>query len=152
MSDPPRSDVLYEETIVWKPAYALTALFVLIGIVQLFNDWRLAAVLLFAAFVLMWFCVARYTVSRQGIDVRVGAGWPHLKVDIVDIASVTPSHISIMTAGGWGYRGSWTLLRGVVISLGGRGAVLITTNRGKRLQLASHHPHDLFVAASSLAP
>lgn len=150
MSDPKPVGVTYDETIVHKPSYALAGLIVVIGIVQLFSDWRIAAVFFLSGFLVMWFCFARYQVSQGGVDVVVGAGWPHLHVAVADIASVKQSKNSFMTTGGWGYRGSWTFLRGVAISLGGRGAVVITTRKGKRLQLSSDHPFDLAMAAKSL--
>ena len=148
MSAPPSAEILYAERIVWGPSYPLSAVVAVVGITQLFTQWILGAILLGAAALVMWFCVARYTITRHGIDVHIGLGRPHIQLAAGDIASVAPTRLSALT--GWGYRGSWTLLRNVAISLGGNGAVLITTRRGKRLQLASRHPNDLLIAAASL--
>jgi len=148
MSATPSAEALYSERIVWAPSYPLAAVLAIVGVTQLFNQWILGAILLGAAALLMWFCVARYTITRQGVDVHVGLGRPQIHIAATDIASVAPTRVSMLT--GWGYRGSWTVLRNVAISLGGNGAVLITTRRGKRLQLASRHPSDLLNAASSL--
>ena len=148
MSATPSADALYAERIVWSPSYPLAAVLAIVGVTQLFNQWIVGAILLGAAALVMWFCVARYTVTRQGIDVHVGLGRPHLHIAATDIVSVDSSRVSMLT--GWGYRGSWTVLRNVAISLGGNGAVSITTCRGKRLQLASRQPNDLLDAAASL--
>lgn len=118
------------------------------GVIQLVNQWIVGAILLGAAALVVWFCVARYTITREGVDVHVGLGRAHIHVAATEIASVDPTIVSMLT--GLGYRGSWTLLRHVAISLGGNGAVLVTTRRGKRLQLASRHPNDLLNAAASL--
>jgi hypothetical protein len=148
MSTTPSAEALYSERIVWAPSYPLAAVLAIVGVTQLFNQWIVGATLLGAAALVMWFCVARYTVTRQGVDVHVGLGRPHLHIAATDIASVDPTNFSILT--GWGYRGSWAVLRNVAISLGGNGAVLITTRRGKRLQLASRHPNDLVNATACL--
>jgi hypothetical protein len=148
MSAPRSAEILYAERIVWGPSIPLSAVLVVVGLIQLVNQWIVGAVLLGTALLIMWFCVARYTVTPRGVDVRVGLGAPHLHVPAGDIASVDPTTLSFVT--GWGYRGSWTLLRVVTVSLGGNGAVLITTRRGKRLQLTSRHPTDLMDATASL--
>ena len=109
------SDALYSERIVWGPSYPLAAVLAVVGATQLFNRWIVGAILLGAAALVAWFCVARYTVTRQGVDVRVGLGRPHLHVGAADIASVEPTRVSMLT--GWGYRGSWTVLRNVAIPL-----------------------------------
>ena len=146
----PATEPLYVERVVWFPAYPLAAVLIVIGAVQLFDRWAIGAVLLATALVVAWFSVARYTVSNRGVEVVVGGGRPRLSIPADEIRSVEPTRISLLTSGGWGYRGSWTLLKGVAISLGGNGAVLITSRRGKRLQLSSRRPTDLLDATASL--
>jgi hypothetical protein len=148
MSATPPSEALYSERIVWAPSYPLAAVLAIVGATQLFDQWLVGVILLGAAALVMWFCVARYTITRDGVDVHVGLGRPHLHIAATDIASVDPTRISMLA--GWGYRGSWTMLGNVAISLGGNGAVLITTRQGKRLQLASRHPNDLVNATACL--
>ena len=145
-----QTDALYAERIVWGPAYPLAVVIAATGVVQLFDRWYLGTVCLGAAVLVIWFCVARYTVTGGGVEVLIGAGRPRIRVPTEDIESVGPTNLSLRTTGGWGYRGSWTLLRGVAISLGGQGAVQIKTRRGKKLRLASRHPNELLAAIESL--
>jgi len=140
------AEVSYSEKIVWGPAYPLAGLIAIIGVVQLFSQWVVGAILVGGAGLVVWFSTARYVVSEAGVDVFVGGGRPHIHVAGDEIASVGPTRLTLRTAGGWGYRGSWTLLRGVAISLGGNGAVAITTRSGKKLRLASKRPNELLTA------
>ena len=139
---------LYSERIIWTPAYPISAVLVAIGAVQLLNDWTLGLVLLGTALLLLWFSTARYTVTNDGLSVGVGGGRPRLRIAPDQIRSVEPSRISFVA--GIGYRGSWLLLRRVAVSLGGNGAILITTRTGKRLQLSSRRPNDLLEATAAL--
>jgi hypothetical protein len=99
MSATPSAEALYSERIVWAPSYPLAAVLAIVGVTQLFNQWIVGAILLGAAALVMWFCVARYTVTRQGVDVHVGLGRPHLHIAATDIASVDPTRVSMLLDG-----------------------------------------------------
>jgi hypothetical protein len=146
----PADEPLYSERIVWAASYPLAAVLLAAGAVELFDRWALGAIFIAAALGVVWFCRARYTVSGRGVDVVVGGGRPHLFVAADDVQSVEPTRISLRNSGGWGYRGSWTMSKGVAISLGGNGAVVITSRSGKQLRLSSRHPDDRLSAAATL--
>lgn len=105
-SEASSTEVLYAEKIVWGPVYPIAGLMAVIGIFQLFDQWSVGAILLGGAGLALWFSTARYTVTKRGVDVYVGAGHPHIHVSTKDIAFVRPTRLSLGTAGGWGYRGS----------------------------------------------
>ncbi len=138
----------YSERIVWGPTYPLSAALAIAGAVQLTDRWAVGVTLVGCAAVALWFCRARYTVDSGGVEVVIGGGRPRLHLAAGDITSVEPSRIPLVT--GWGYRGSWRLFRRVAVSLGGAGAVLVTTSNGKRLQLSSRSPGQLLAAIATL--
>lgn len=94
---------------------------------------------LVAGVLMIWFSSARYEVTGTGVDVRMGAGRPHIHLDSSDIRRVEIGTINPLRVGGWGYRGSWLLGHHLTVSLGGGDGILIETRTGGRLRLTSRH-------------
>jgi hypothetical protein len=95
-----------------------------------------AAIYAAAAVVCLNFSTVHVIANRQGLTVRVGhLGRPRLKVAAADVVEVENRSVSALRAGGFGYRGSWSLGGRVVVSLGGRQGVYVRTAKGKRLHV-----------------
>ena len=146
------TDIRYTETLApWWSAAIATA-FAVAAIPIAMTSVGGAVGMLVGAAISFWFGRARYVVSAEAVEVWVGVGWPHLTIVAADVRSVAlgPKTFFRARAGGWGYRGSWTLLKRVAIALGGRGWVDVETRTGHRLQLSSNDPDQLLSSISSL--
>lgn len=97
-----------------------------------------------------WFSSATYEVSDDAFSVKVGAGYPYLRIPAESIASVEPGNVGAVRSGGLGYRGSWTFGNRVIVSLGGTGGVHIRTHPKGLLSLSSNHPDRLASAIADL--
>ncbi|MGD9988816.1 hypothetical protein [Pseudonocardia sp.] len=92
---------------------------------------------------------ALVTVDRRGLVVALGAfGWPHLRVPVADVESVTTGDVSPAEFGGWGYRivpgGSGVVLRS--------GPALIVTRRsGRRFTVTVDDPRTAAGLLAGLA-
>ena len=146
------TDILYTETLApWWSAAVATA-FAIAAVPIAVTSVPGAVGMLVGAASSLWFGRARYVVSTEAVEVWVGFGWPHLAIAAADVTSVAlgPKTFFRARAGGWGYRGSWTLLKRVAISLGGRGWVDVETRTGHRLQLSTNDREQLLSSISTL--
>jgi len=144
------TDVLYTETLApWWSTVIAAALAIAVIPVAL-SSVPAAGAMLVGAVISFWFGRARYVVSTENVEVWVGFVWPHLVVAAADLDSVTEGPSTAFRAGGWGYRGSWTLFKRVAISLGGRGWVDLETRTRHQLRLSTNHPKELQTAISTL--
>jgi hypothetical protein len=99
--------------------------------------WLLGTILLASGVVCLQLSVVRVSASSDGLEVVVGyVPWPSLRIDRREIAEIEQRPLSVGTAGGWGYRGNWTVLKRVIISLGGSSGLYVRTTSDQRLQVS----------------
>jgi hypothetical protein len=99
--------------------------------------WLLGAILLASGVVCLQLSVVRVTASPDGLEVVVGyIPWPSIRIDGREVAEVERRPVSVGKAGGWGYRGNWTILKRVVISLGGSSGLYVRTTSDQHLQVS----------------
>ena len=111
----------------WPLPLGLAALLVALGVTQLVEPW-IAIVMLVAAIAITTFSRIRVTADRSGLLVRYGfLGWPHTSVPVRRIATAEAIDVHPTDWGGWGYRGSLTLMK--------RAAVVLRAGPGIRLDL-----------------
>jgi hypothetical protein len=144
------TDILYTETLApwWSTAIAAALAIAVVPVA--ISSVPAAGAMLVGAALSFWFGRARYVVSAETVEVWVGFGWPHLAIAAADLDDVTEEPSTSLRAGGWGYRGSWTLFKRVAISLGGRGWVDLETRTRHQLRLSTNHPKELQLAISTL--
>jgi len=98
--------------------------------VAISSSFLLAGVIAATAMIVAWFSSATYEVSERRLSVKIGAGFPHLRIPAESIASVERGSVGAVRSGGLGYRGSWTIGKRVIVSLGAFGGVC--SNPGAR--------------------
>ncbi len=139
---PPAMNLTVGERVFWSstlsarwPLFSsLAVLLVALVVTQLTELW-VVLVLLFIAIVLSAFGRIRVTADQSGLQVRYGfLGWPRTSVPIHRIATVHAIDVRPADWGGWGYRGSLTLLK--------RAAVVLRAGPGIRVDL---HDGKVFV-------
>jgi hypothetical protein len=108
-----------------------------------FQEFATAAIVALAAALSCWYSIAKYEVSSVALTVKVGGGMPHLKIRGEDIRSVQRSDVGAIRSGGLGYRGSWTIGKRVIVSLGGLGGVTVLVRPKGKLSLSSDHADRL---------
>lgn len=114
-------------TVRWPLLLGLVALGVALFLTQVTGLWIVMIVLL-SGLSLTFFGRIRVTADRTGLRVRYGLlGWPRTSVPISRIALAQAIDIRPAEWGGWGYRGSLTLMR--------RAAVVLRAGPGIRLDL-----------------
>jgi len=118
--------------------------------VAISSSFLLAGVIAATAMIVAWFSSATYEVSERRLSVKIGAGFPHLRIPAESIASVERGSVGAVRSGGLGYRGSWTIGKRVIVSLGAFGGVHIRTRPKGLLSLSSNHPDRLAAAISQL--
>ena len=132
-------------------AIAVTVLvFALISLLS--GNAAATAILLGSAMVVQWFSRAHYRVVSNGLMVDVGYGWPRIRIAYDEIKTTECGTLSAFRVGGLGYRGNWTVLKRVAISLGGGTSVVVRTTDGRQLQLSSRRAFDLNRAIASITP
>lgn len=113
----------------WPMLLGLVALAVAAGLAEFTETW-IAIVLLLPAIAITTFSRIRVTADRSGLHVRYGfLGWPRTSVPLRRIATARAIDIRPTDWGGWGYRGSLTLMN--------RAAVVLRAGPGIRRDL--HH-------------
>ncbi|MDE0290797.1 MAG: hypothetical protein OXM88_19780, partial [bacterium] len=118
----------------WPLLLGLVALLVALGLAQLTEMW-IGIVLLVPAIAMTTFSRIRVTADRSGLQVRYGfLGWPRTSVPLRHIATARAIDVRPTEWGGWGYRGSLTLMK--------RAAVVLRAGPGIRLDL---HDSKVFV-------
>jgi len=65
-----------------------------------------AGVMAVIALIVAWFSSATYEVSERRLSVKIGAGFPHLRIPAGSIASVERGSVGAVRSGGLSYRGS----------------------------------------------
>lgn len=111
----------------WLLLLGLAAL-VLSAVVAVFTVPWLGAILLFSAVAMLSLARIRVRADKAGLLVRYGfMGWPRTRVPIDRIQRASAIDVRPMQWGGWGYRGSLTLMR--------RAAVVLRAGPGIRLDL-----------------
>ena len=111
----------------WPLLLGLVTLLVALGLTLITEMW-IGVVLLLPAIAITTFSRIRVTADRSGLSVRYGfLGWPRTSVPLCRIATARAMDISPADWGGWGYRGSLTLMR--------RAAVVLRAGPGLRLDL-----------------
>jgi len=150
MNDP--STLPYRETTRSSFMMVLAAgLFVIAVGSTISSSFVDAGVIAVIALIVAWFSSATYEVSERRLSVKIGAGFPHLRIPAESIASVERGSVGAVRSGGLGYRGSWTIGKRVIVSLGASGGVHIRTRPKGLLSLSSNHPDRLAAAISELA-
>ena len=97
-------------------------------ILTLITEVWIGIVLLLAAIAITTFSRIRVTADRSGLNVRYGfLGWPRTSVPLRRVATARAIDIRPTDWGGWGYRGSLTLMK--------RAAVVLRSGPGLRLDL-----------------
>ena len=118
----------------WPLLLGLVTLLVALGLTLITEMW-IGVVLLLPAIAITTFSRIRVTADRSGLSVRYGfLGWPRTSVPLRRIATARAMDIRPTDWGGWGYRGSLTLMR--------RAAVVLRAGPGIRLDL---HDGKVFV-------
>lgn len=114
------------------------------------RSFAVAGALVVTATIVCWFSSATYQVSERELSVKIGAGFPHLRIPAASIVSVERGSVGAVRSGGLGYRGSWTFGKRVIVSLGASGGVHIRTRPKGLLSLSSNHADHLAAAISAL--
>ena len=118
----------------WPTLLGLLVLVVALSLVGFTELW-IAAALLVPAIAIITLSRIRVTADRSGLQVRYGfLGWPRTSVPLRRIATAQAIDIRPSEWGGWGYRGSLTLMK--------RAAVVLRAGPGIRLDL---HDGKVFV-------
>lgn len=118
----------------WPLFSGLGILLVAVVLTQL-TQWWMVVVVLLPAIAVATFSRIRVTADRSGLQVRYGfLGWPRTSVPIHRIVTARAIDIRPADWGGWGYRGSLTLMK--------RAAVVLRAGPGIRLDL---HDGKVFV-------
>ena len=111
----------------WPLLLGLVTLLVALGLTLITEMW-IGVVLLLAAIAITTFSRIRVTADGSGLHVRYGfLGWPRTSVSLGAIATARAIDIRPTDWGGWGYRGSLTLMK--------RAAVVLRAGPGIRLDL-----------------
>lgn len=111
----------------WPLACAAAVTALAAGLTPLVGWWPVV-ILLVVGVVVISFSRIRVTADQSGLQVRYGFfGWPRTAVPIGDIAQAQAMDIRPTDWGGWGYRGSLTLMK--------RAAVVLRAGPGIRLDL-----------------
>lgn len=111
----------------WPPLFALITVMVALVLTQ-FAEWWIVMIVLVVAMVMGTFGRIRVTADQSGLSVGYGfLGWPRTSVPLRRIAAARAIDIRPAEWGGWGYRGSLTLMR--------RAAVVLRAGPGIRLDL-----------------
>lgn len=149
MNDP--SNLPYRETTRSPFMIVLAAGLLAIAVgATISSSFLLAGVIAATALIVAWFSSATYLVSDERLSVKIGAGFPHLRIPAESIASVERGSVGALRSGGLGYRGSWTIGKRVIVSLGAFGGVHVRTRPKGLLSLSSNHPDRLAAAISEL--
>lgn len=137
-SAPPAMDLAPGERAFWTSTLsarwplllglaALLIALIALGLTGPTDPW-IAVVLLLPAIAITTFSRIRVTADRSGLTVRYGfLGWPRTSVPVRRIAIARAIDIRPTEWGGWGYRGSLTLMK--------RAAVVLRAGPGIRLDL-----------------
>jgi hypothetical protein len=120
----------------WSGTASNRVLTVLAGAVSLMSAimalrlaWWMGASQLFVGFVLEATSHIRVTVDARGLTVRYGrVGWIHQRIELGRIARASSLELEPMQHGGWGYRGSLTLMS--------KAAVVVRRGPAIQLELA----------------
>lgn len=105
---------------------------------------RAGALQLALAVCLELFSRIRVSVSGHFVTIRYGhLGWLRQRIQVARIVRATSSELVPMTHGGWGYRGSLTLLR--------RAAVVVRRGAALRLELAENRLFSITVDDAATA-
>ena len=112
----------------WPMLVGLATLLLALSLAQFTQLWIVMTVLFAAIVVVAIFSRIRITADRSGLQVRYGFfGWPRTSVPIRRIARAQAIDIRPRDWGGWGYRGSLTLMK--------RAAVVLRAGPGIRVDL-----------------
>ena len=134
-TEPPTMDLAAGERAFWSSTLSakwplsasLAVLMLTLVLTQLAAPWIVMCGLL-TALVVAAFSRIRVTVDHSGLRVRYGFfGWPHTSIPIRRIATAHAIEVRPADWGGWGYRGSLTLLK--------RAAVVLRAGPGIRVDL-----------------
>jgi hypothetical protein len=151
MGESDRDGFLFSESISSKLVQVVAAVVGIAALVTFWSNVRTSLTCAVVAIVVLWFSRARYDVSESAIEVRIGLGWPSIRVLAPQIEDSSEAPLNTFKVGGWGYRGIWTLFHKVAISLGGSGGVRIRVHGGGVLHLSSNHARALNSAVMRIA-
>ena len=132
---PPVMDLARRERALWTSSLSagwplllgLVTLLVALGLTPITARW-IRMVLVLLAIAIATFSRIRVTADGSGLHVRYGfLGWPRTSVPLHRIATARAIDVHPADWGGWGYRGSLTLMK--------RAAVVLRAGPGIRLDL-----------------
>ncbi len=115
----------------WPLLAGLATLLVAVVLTQLAELWIVMAGLL-TAIAVTTFSRISVTADQSGLQVRYGFfGWPRTSVPIQRIATVRAIDIRPADWGGWGYRGSLTLMKRAAVVLRAGPGIRVDLHNGK---------------------
>ena len=126
----------------WPLLLGLATLLVALGLTQLTELW-IAMVLLLPAIAITTFSRIRVAADNSGLHVRYGFfGWPRTSVPIRRIATAQAIDIRPTDWGGWGYRGSLTLMKRAAVVLRAGPGIRVDLHDGKVFAVTIDDPNN----------
>ena len=126
----------------WPLLSGLATLIVAVGLTQLTELW-IGMVLLLPAIAITTFSRIRVTADRSGLTVRYGFfGWPRTSVPIRRIATARAIDGRPPDWGGWGYRGSLTLMKRAAVVLRAGPGIRVDLHDGKVFAVTIDYPDN----------
>ena len=126
----------------WPLLSGLAILLVALVVTQLTELW-VVLVLLLIAIALSAFGRIRVTADQSGLQVRYGFfGWPRTSVPIHRIATAQAIDIRPADWGGWGYRGSLTLMKRAAVVLRAGPGIRVDLHDGKIFAVTINDPEN----------
>ncbi len=115
----------------WPLLFSLATLLVALVLTQLAEPW-IVGLLLLITMAVATFSRIRVTADQSGLQVRYGFfGWPRTSVPISRIATAQAIDIHPTHWGGWGYRGSLTLMKRAAVVLRAWPGIRVDLHDGK---------------------
>ena len=136
--------VLWSSTLSarWPLLVGLATLPVVVVLTRLAELWIVALALL-TAVVVATFSHIRVTADQSGLQVRYGLlRWPRTSVPIHRIATARAIDIRPADWGGWGYRGSLTLMKRAAVVLRAGPGIRLDLHDGKVFAVTINDPQD----------
>ncbi len=140
----PGEQVFWSSTLSarWPRLSSLATLLVALVVTQL-TDLRVVMILLVIAMGLAAFSRIRVTADQSGLQVLYGFfGWPRTSVPIHRIATAQAIDIRPADWGGWGYRGSLTLMKRAAVVLRAGPGIRVDLHDGKIFAVTINDPEN----------
>ena len=126
----------------WPLLLGTAVLLLALVLTRLAASW-MVLLMLMIAIGLTTFGRVRVTTDRTGLQIRYGfLGWPRTSVPIGRIASAHAIDIRPADWGGWGYRGSLTLMKRAAVVLRAGPGIRLDLHDGRVLAVTIDDPHE----------